>query len=83
MAGELGLTIEFRCEINKSWMSQELTGSSGGLEMLFDNETKHKVTIPSKNTDESPSTIASLIRYLCDHVMRDSRKELFVLDGSM
>lgn len=51
--------------------------------MLFNNETKHKITISSKDPDGSAVTIASLIRYLCDHVMRDSRKELFVLDGCM
>lgn len=56
---------------------------SGGLEMLFDNETKHKITMPSKEADGSAVTIASLIRYLCDNVMRDSRKELFVLEGCM
>lgn len=67
MAAELAITVEF----------------SGGLEMLFDNEVKHRIIIASKNSDGSAATIAFLIRHLCDHVMRDSRKELFVLDNSV
>lgn len=51
--------------------------------MLFDNEVKHRITIPSKNSDGSTFTIAFLIKYLCEHLMHDSRKELFVLDGAM
>jgi ubiquitin related modifier 1 len=66
----------------KCFIAQNTDLHSGGLELLFDNETKHKVKIPSK-TDESPTTVAFLIKYLCDNLMRDSRKELFVLDGSM
>lgn len=56
---------------------------SGGLEMLFDNETKHRVKLPSKSADESPANVAFLIKYICDNLMSDSRKELFILDGSM
>ena len=56
---------------------------SGGLEILFDNEHKHKVQIPAKDNDGAPTNIAYLVRYLCDHVMKDRRKELFVLDSSM
>ncbi len=51
--------------------------------MLFDNEHKHKVQIPTKDNDGMPTNIAYLVRYLCDHVMKDKRKELFVFDGSM
>jgi ubiquitin related modifier 1 len=51
--------------------------------MLFDNEMKHKITIPSKDSEGSAVTIAFLIKYLCEHLMRDSRKELFALEGSM
>jgi ubiquitin related modifier 1 len=60
-----------------------LTQYSGGLEMLFDNEMKHEIKIPSKSLDGSTVTVAFLIKYLCEHLMRDSRKELFVLDGAM
>merc|ERR1712000_375982 len=56
---------------------------SGGLEMLFADERHHSLTIPSTDKDGSPSTIAHLIDYLCQHVMKDTRKELFVLDGHL
>ena len=51
--------------------------------MLFDNQVKHKITIPAQDTEGEPTNIAELIDYLCKHVMKDSRKELFVLNGSM
>lgn len=51
--------------------------------MLFDNEHKHKVHLPTKEQDGTPTNIACLVRYLCDHLMKDKRKELFVLDDSM
>ena len=57
--------------------------SSGGLEMLFGNETKHTISIPAQTPEDCPSNVAFLINYLCDHVMKDSRRELFVLNGSM
>ena len=51
--------------------------------MLFDNEHKHKVQIPMKDNDGMPTNIAYLVSYICDHVMKDKRKELFVFEGSM
>ena len=57
--------------------------TSGGLEMLFDNETKHKVSLPRETPEGRPSNVAYLIKYLCEHVMKDSRRELFVLHGAM
>jgi ubiquitin related modifier 1 len=56
---------------------------SGGLEMLFSNESKHKIQIPGRDKDKVPVNIGYLVRYLCDNTMKDKRKELFVLDGSM
>ncbi|KAM0324050.1 hypothetical protein ACHAQA_008238 [Verticillium albo-atrum] len=52
---------------------------SGGLEMLFDDQRKHAVSIPAQGEDGTPATIAHLIDHLCKNVMKDSRKELFVL----
>jgi ubiquitin related modifier 1 len=49
------------------------------LELLFDNVTKHSVTLAKDADDGSPPTVGYLVRYLCDHLMKDSRKELFVL----
>ncbi|PTB42063.1 Ubiquitin- modifier 1 [Trichoderma asperellum] len=56
---------------------------SGGLEMLFSDVRRHAVTLPAKDQDGNPSTIAYLIHHLCAHVMKDTRKELFVLDGHL
>ncbi|PNH37859.1 hypothetical protein VD0004_g8932 [Verticillium dahliae] len=64
---ETSLTVEF----------------SGGLEMLFEDQRKHAVSIPSRSEDGQPATIAHLIDHLCKNVMKDSRKELFVLDDHM
>jgi len=53
---------------------------TGGLEMLFSNQRTHKLEIPSTDGDSKPVTVAFLIQYLCTKVMKDSRKEMFVLD---
>jgi ubiquitin related modifier 1 len=51
--------------------------------MLFSNERKLSLTIPTKDDNGSRSNIAFLVRYLCDTVMKDPRKELFVLDDTV
>jgi hypothetical protein len=51
--------------------------------MLFANQRIHKVTLPVKDENGTPSNVAFLVRYLCDNKMQDSRKELFVLDGTV
>jgi hypothetical protein len=56
---------------------------SGGLEMLFNNENKHEIQIPATSKDDAPVNVAYLVQYLCDNIMKDTRKELFVLGGSM
>ncbi|PGH13180.1 hypothetical protein AJ80_06426 [Polytolypa hystricis UAMH7299] len=56
---------------------------SGGLEILFSNKRKHKFSIPSKNGSGAATDISDLVRYLCDNVMEDERKELFLLDDSV
>jgi len=57
--------------------------TSGGLEMLFSNERKLSLAIPAKDEDGAPSTVAFLVRHLCHTVMKDPRKELFVLDNTV
>ncbi|PKK45119.1 hypothetical protein CI102_11600 [Trichoderma harzianum] len=52
---------------------------SGGLEMLFSDQRRHSLTLPAKDKDGNPSNIAYLIHHLCENVMKDTRKELFVL----
>ncbi|KAF2180949.1 ubiquitin related modifier 1 [Zopfia rhizophila CBS 207.26] len=56
---------------------------SGGLEMLFSNQRKHQLSIPTKDEAGSPSNIAYLVKYLCENVLKDPRKDLFILDGSV
>jgi ubiquitin related modifier 1 len=51
--------------------------------MLFSNENKHKIQLPATGKDKAPVNVAYLVQYLCDNVMKDKRKELFVLDGAM
>ncbi|KEZ39667.1 hypothetical protein SAPIO_CDS9606 [Scedosporium apiospermum] len=54
---------------------------TGGLEMLFSDQREHSIRIPSITSEGKPTTIASLIDYLCENTMKDTRKELFILDG--
>ncbi|KAJ4331276.1 Ubiquitin- modifier 1 [Didymella glomerata] len=56
---------------------------SGGLELLFDNQKKYSLSIPSKDESDVPSNVAFLVRYLCDKVMKDPRKDMFVLDDTV
>ncbi|KAF1995559.1 ubiquitin related modifier 1 [Amniculicola lignicola CBS 123094] len=65
--GDIGITVEF----------------SGGLEMLFSNERKHKLSIPAKDSTGAPLNVGYLVTYLCENVMKDARKDLFVLDGTV
>ena len=51
--------------------------------MLFSNERKHQMLLPAKDEDGKTANIAFLVRYLCQHVMKDQRKELFVLDDTV
>lgn len=56
--------------------------SSGGLEMLFDDQKRVSIELPTAEAEGKP-TLAFLIGYLCKNVMKDTRKELFVLDDHM
>ncbi|KAF3046939.1 Ubiquitin- modifier 1 [Didymella heteroderae] len=56
---------------------------SGGLELLFDNKKKYDLSIPCKDESGAPSNVAFLVRYLCDKVMKDPRKDMFVLDDTV
>lgn len=51
--------------------------------MLFSDERRHSLSIPAVNKDGKPANIAFLIDYLCENTMKDTRKELFVLDGHL
>ena len=51
--------------------------------MLFDNITAHKISVSDKNKQDNAFTVGDLIPWLCENLMKDSRKELFVLDKNM
>lgn len=51
--------------------------------MLFDNKNKLKVSVPATGHHGSPANIKFLVCYLCENLMRDPRKELFVVDGAV
>ena len=61
----------------------DLYGHSGGLELLFSNQRNHKVSLPAQDQDGKPSNIAFLIKHLCENLMTDQKKELFLLDESV
>ncbi|OOF91083.1 hypothetical protein ASPCADRAFT_9882 [Aspergillus carbonarius ITEM 5010] len=56
---------------------------TGGLEILFANERKHRITLPSCLEDGSRPTISFLLGYLVENRMKDRRKELFILEGNV
>jgi ubiquitin related modifier 1 len=51
--------------------------------MLFSNKNKHKVSIPAKDSHGLPANIKFLVGYICENIMKDSRKELFVVDDAV
>lgn len=51
--------------------------------MLFSDQRKHKISIPAQTHDKEPANVAFLITWLCDNLMKDARKDLFVLDDSV
>lgn len=51
--------------------------------MLFSNKRQHALTIPAADQDGKPVDIGYLIDHLCQNVMDDSRKDLFVLDNHL
>lgn len=48
--------------------------------MLFSNQKTHIVELPSQDENGNAVTLAFLIDYLSKNVMKDSRKEMFILD---
>jgi len=50
--------------------------------MLFNNQKEQSVNVPIISDGTKPN-INWLVEHLCENVMEDSRKELFVLDGSV
>lgn len=82
-APTIPITIEFTYGASPTNFCVLLTIISGGLEMLFSNKRKHEILIPIDEKSGSNPTVQYLVQYLCDHCMKDPRKELFVLDDSV
>lgn len=51
--------------------------------MLFSDKRHHSLSIPAVTQEGKPANIAYLIDHLCQNVMQDSRKDLFVLDNHL
>ena len=79
------LKVEFTYvrSLTRHQMYHPLTERSGGLEMLFSNQREHRISIPALDGDKRPSNVAFLIQYLCDNLMKDPRKAMFVIDDSV
>ena len=60
-----------------------LINRRGGLELLFSNQRKHQLALPSTDETGLSANLAFLVRYLCEHLMEDQRKEMFVIDGAV
>ncbi|KAI2643508.1 Urm1-domain-containing protein [Xylaria nigripes] len=56
---------------------------TGGLEMLFSDQRRHELSIPGRDKNGKLATISYLIEYLCENTMKDTRKDLFVLDNHL
>ncbi|BDD56473.1 Ubiquitin- modifier 1 [Monascus purpureus] len=56
---------------------------TGGLELLFSNERTHNVSLPAQLHNGIRPNITYLLQYLIDNVMKDQRRELFVLEGNV
>lgn len=56
---------------------------SGGLEILFANERKHNVALPAQSGNGCKPNIAYLLQYLVENLMKDERKELFILEDNV
>jgi ubiquitin related modifier 1 len=49
--------------------------------MLFSDERKHRLSVPAKDVKGDAVTVGWLVDYLCEEVMKDTKKEMFVLNG--
>ena len=49
--------------------------------MLFSDQRKHSLSVPAKDDKGNAVTVGWLVHHLCEEVMKDTRKEMFVLDG--
>lgn len=51
--------------------------------MLFSNQRRHDVILPALDINGQSSNMGFLIKWICHNLMKDPRKEIFVLNDSM
>ena len=51
--------------------------------MLFADQKQHKLLLPAVTKEGKPANIKFLMDHLCEHAMKDTRKELFILDDHL
>jgi len=51
--------------------------------MLFSDQRRIQISVPSKDEEGAVANVAFLVKHLCQNVMKDQRKDLFVLDGAV
>lgn len=51
--------------------------------MLFSNQRKHLLSLPSKDDEGKKANLAFLVHFLCKHLMKNHRKELFIIDNAV
>jgi ubiquitin related modifier 1 len=56
---------------------KQFVAKSGGMELLFQNVSKHTIQFPAKNNEDKKSTLQDLIFYIRDNMMTE-KKDLFV-----
>lgn len=56
---------------------------SGGLELLFSNQRKHEVSLPTKCENNDQANIAFLVRFLCENIMSSLRKDMLLSRGTV
>ncbi|KAJ5083267.1 hypothetical protein N7456_012694 [Penicillium angulare] len=56
---------------------------TGGLEILFDNQRKYAISLPGQLEDGSQPNISYLVQYLVENLMKDQRKELFIMEENV
>ncbi|KAJ9487139.1 hypothetical protein VN97_g6169 [Penicillium thymicola] len=80
------ITVEFTyvksfLRLNQPLLRIDL--DSGGLELLFGNERKHKVVLPARLEDGSRANISYLLKYLVDNLMKDQRMDMFIMEDNV
>jgi ubiquitin related modifier 1 len=80
------ITVEFTCvKLFSNEPRQDCANRlySGGLELLFGNERKHKVILPPHLEDGSRPNISYLLKHLVDNLMKDSRTDMFIMEDNV